>query len=100
MTRTRCYYFPHVATRNVGGYELCEYNYAKVDASRAEWAALTVLELTPEEAKRILYEDLARHREQLADINTEETRHEDIASGPRNMPGLRGVCMCVRGPTE
>jgi hypothetical protein len=48
------------------------------------------MSLNPEEAKRILYGDLAMHREQLADIITEATRHGDVASG-EEVTGPEGV---------
>ena len=40
MTRTRCYFCPHTATRNYKGFDICELHYARIDATRTEFSAL------------------------------------------------------------
>jgi len=47
MTRTRCYYCPHTATRSYQGYDICEYHYAKINAGKASFAALAARDNPP-----------------------------------------------------
>ena len=47
MTRTRCYFCPHTATRNYKGFDICELHYARIDATRAEFSALAARDRPP-----------------------------------------------------
>lgn len=47
MTRKRCYYCPHTATRNYKGFDICELHYARIDATRAEFSALAARDRPP-----------------------------------------------------